>query len=159
MASSALIVLEKGTNSAISSFLAKQGPTPTPRRQLSALEKASAAMFTISAQRDAIQPQSKHLGANQSTKITTSILYVAHLKQLNLRATFWSLECNKHITMASQTSPSPKEAVSRSRCVLMWRVSATLKPPFSPILTSTEHKSSSTSKAQITIAISHITST
>ena len=159
MASSALIVLETGTNSAISSCLAKQGPTPTPRRQLSAPEKASAAMFTISAQRDAIQPQSKHLGANQSTTITTSILYVAHLKHLNSRATFWSLECKQHITTASPTSPSSKEAVSHSRSALMWRPSATRKPPFSPILTSTPHKSSSTSKAQITIAISHITST
>ena len=147
MASSAPIVLEKGINSAISSFLEKQGPTPTPRHQLSALEKASAAMFTISAQRDATQPQSKHLRANRSTKITTSILYAAHLRHLNLKATFWSLACYKHITMASQTSPSSKEAVSHSRCVLMWRASVTLKPPFSPILTSTEHKSSSTSKA------------
>lgn len=89
MASSAQIVLEKGTNSAISSFLEKQGPTPKPRHQLSALEKASAAMFTISAQRDAIQPLSKHLQTNRSTKITTSISYVAHLRHLNLRATFW----------------------------------------------------------------------
>jgi hypothetical protein len=159
MASSAPIVLEKGINSAISSLLEKQGPITTPRHQLSALEKANAAMFTISAQRDAIQPQSKHLRANQSTKITTSILYVAHLKHLNLRATFWSLACYKHITMASQTSPSSKEAVSHSRFALMWPVSATPKPPFSPILTSTEHRRSSTSKASITISTSHTTST